>query len=264
MSERTTAAFKATRSPRSATAPGPHGFDLPGSIHDFRHHPLRSASAITQRYGDVVRLHFLFWDSYLVNYPDGVKHVLQENQQNYSKDIYMLRVLKTLVGQGLLTNDGASWLHQRRLMQPAFHRKRLAFLGTLMTDNTVAMLERWQHFVEGDQPLDIADEMTRLALHVVGQALFHIDLSVEADSISQAFTTFRTQFLEYISAPHLPLGVPTPRNRRMQTVYRTLDGVVRDIIQQHRTLPIDTGSDVKDVLSILLFAPDEATEHSMN
>jgi cytochrome P450 len=264
MSERTTVAFKATRLPRNTTAPGPHGFGLPGSVYDFRRDPLRSASAMTKRYGDVVRLHFLSWDSYLVNHPDGVKHVLQENQQNYSKDIYMLRFLKTLLGQGLLTNDGASWLHQRRLMQPAFHRKRLAFLGTLMTENTVAMLECWQHFVEGDQPLDVADEMTRLTLHIVGQALFHIDLSAEADSISQAFTTFRTQFLEYISAPHLPLGVPTPRNRRMRTVYRTLDGVVRDIIQQHRTLPIDTDSDVRDVLSMLLLARDEETGQSMN
>src|SRR6266700_2445217 len=228
MSERTSAVSRATRSPRSATAPGPHGLGLPGSVHDLRRDPLHFASVMTQRYGDVVRLHFLFWDSYLVNHPDGVKHVLQENQQNYTKDIYPLRFLRTLLGQGLLTNDGASWLHQRRLIQPAFHRKRLAFLGTLMTANTVAMLERWQHFVEGDQPLDIADEMTRLTLHIVGQALFNIDLSAEANSISQAFTTFRTQFLEYISAPHLPLGVPTPRNRRMRTAYCTLDGVVRD------------------------------------
>lgn len=263
MSERTTPAFRA-RLPRGTTAPGPHGFGLPDSMLDFRRDPLRSVLEMTHRYGDVVRLHFLFWDSYLVNHPDGIKHVLQENQRNYTKDIYWLRFLRELLGQGLLTSDGESWLHQRRLMQPAFHRKRLAAFGTLMTGDTFAMLERWQRFAERDQPLDVADEMTRLTLRIVGQALFNTDLSNEADIVGQVFMTVRTQLLKYISAPYLPLGVPTPRNRRMQAAFRMLDMVVRDIIHQHRNLPTDTNSDAGDLLSMLLLARDEETGQSMN
>jgi cytochrome P450 len=33
------------------------------------------------------------------------------------------------LGNGLVLNNGESWLRQRRLMQPAFHRQRLAKLA---------------------------------------------------------------------------------------------------------------------------------------
>src|SRR5260221_5238886 len=260
MSDRTTAALKATRLHRNATAPGPHGFGLPGSVYDFRRDPLRSASAMTQRYGDVVRLHFLSWDSYLVNHPDGVKHVLQENQQNYSKDIYMLRFLKPLLGQGLFTNDGPSWLHQRRLMQPAFHRKRLADFGTLMTSTTVTTLEQWRSSAERDPPLDIAEEMMRLTLRIVGEALFTIDLSNEADTVGQAFTAVRTLLSDYVLNPFPPLGFPTPRNRRLQAAICSLDSVVQVIINERRKPDTDTG----DLLSMLMLARDEETGEGMN
>ena len=62
-------------------------------------------------------------------------------------------------------------------MQPAFHRKRLAAFGTLMTGATVIMLDQLQRFAERDQPLDVAAEMLRLTLRIAGQALFNIDLS---------------------------------------------------------------------------------------
>jgi cytochrome P450 len=84
---------------------------------------------MAHQYGDIVRLRFLLWPAYLLNHPDGVKYVLQENQRNYNKDIYPYRVFQPLLGRGLVTNDGKSWFHQRHLMQPAFHRKRLAALA---------------------------------------------------------------------------------------------------------------------------------------
>src|SRR2546421_9778303 len=160
--------------PHYKIAPGPSGHFLLGSTRDIRHDPLRFGLEMVRQYGDIVRIRVLLWPAYLVNHPDGVKHVLQENQRNYHKDLYPYRILKPLLGQGLVTNDGESWLQQRRLMQPAFHRKRLAACGTLMTGTTVSMLEGWQN---ADQPLDVAAEMMRLTLSIAGQALFSINLS---------------------------------------------------------------------------------------
>ena len=112
--------------PHYKIAPGPSGHFLLGSTRDIRHDPLRFGLEMVWQYGDIVRIRVLLWPAYLVNHPDGVKHVLQENQRNYHKDLYPYRILKPLLGQGLVTNDGESWLQQRRLMQPAFHRKRRA------------------------------------------------------------------------------------------------------------------------------------------
>jgi cytochrome P450 len=87
-------------------APGSPGHFLFGSTRDIRHDPLRFGLEMARNYGDIVRIRLLFWPAYLVNHPDGVKHVLQENQQNYHKDLYPYRILKPLLGQGLVTNDG--------------------------------------------------------------------------------------------------------------------------------------------------------------
>ncbi len=215
---------------------------------------------MAQHYGDIVRIRLLFWPAYLVNHPDGVKHVLQENQQNYHKDLYPYKILKPLLGQGLVTNDGESWLQQRHLMQPAFHRKRLAAFSTLMTDATVSMLDQWQRFAERDQPLDVAAEMLHLTLRIAGQALFNIDLSDESHTVGQAVATVNKLLSEYLSAPFPPLSIPTPRSRRLQAARRTLDQVVHDIIVQRRQQHADTG----DLLSMLLLTCDEATDQGMN
>ncbi len=245
---------------RHKNAPGPHGHFLLGNARDIQRNPLGFALTMTRQYGDIVRMRFFTWPAYLVNHPDGVKYVLQENQRNYSKDIYPYKIFKPLLGQGLVTNNGDSWLHQRRLMQPAFHRKRLAALGTLTTGAAVAMLDRWQDFTERNQPLDVAAEMLRLTLCIVGKALFNIDLSDEAHSVSQAVTTVNRLLSEYLYAPFPPLNVPTPRNRRIQDARRALDQVVFGIITQRRQQNTDAG----DLLSMLLLARDEETGLGMN
>jgi cytochrome P450 len=226
--------------PRHKAVPGPRGHLLLGSTRDIQRDPLSFGLAMTQQYGDIVRIRLLLWPAYLVNHPDGVKHILQENQQNYNKDLYPYEIFKPLLGRGLVTNDGKSWLHQRRLMQPAFHRK--------------------QDFAERAQQLDIAAEMLRLTLRIVGQALFNIDIGDEMHIVGQALTTVNKLLSDYIYAPFPPLNVPTMRNRIIQTAFRTLDQVVQGIINQRRQQNMDTD----DLLSMLLSVRDEETGQGMN
>jgi cytochrome P450 len=129
-----------------------------------------------------------------------------------------------------------------------------------MTTATVDMQERWQSFVRDDQSVDIAVEMMRLTLRIVGQALFSIDLSNEASIVGQAFATIRTLLTDYIYNPFPPLTIPTPRNRRIQKAIRTLDMVVHDIITEHRQQYSEKG----DLLSMLLQASDEETGQKMS
>ena len=223
---------KATASPGQKRPPGPHEHWLLGSAHHIQRDPIGFNMSMMQRYGDVVSIRFLFWPQYMIFHPNDVKHVLQENHRNYNKDTYLMKFLKPLLGQGLLTNDGQSWLHQRRLMQPAFHRKQLTAFGSLMTTATVDMQERWQSFVRDDQSVDIAVEMMRLTLRIVGQALFSIDLSNEASIVGQAFATIRTLLTDYIYNPFPPLTIPTPRNRRIRAICQVPidDPVVRSLV----------------------------------
>jgi cytochrome P450 len=215
-----------------------------------------------RRYGDIVRIRFFSWPGYLLSHPDHVKHVLHDHHRNYNKQSPLLDAFRLFFGNGLFTNNGESWLHQRRLMQPAFHHKRLAHFGTVMTDTTLAMLAHWQD--AGSQPLDIPLEMTRLTLRIAGLTLFNLDLSNDADLVGHTFSVILPQLVKYAFLPFPPLWVPTPGNRRLQAGLETLNQVVYDMISQRRKHLTDSGMETGDLLSMLLAARDEETGEGMN
>jgi cytochrome P450 len=145
-------------------------------------------------------------------------------------------------------------------LQPAFHRKHLASLGTLITSTTVKMLDQWHDYAKRGQPLDVVTEMLSLTLRIVSKALFNIDLNNEMHTVEQAVMTINRLLSDYIYAPFPPLDVPTPRNRRFQIACHTLDQVVQGIIERRRQQNTDTS----DLLSLLLSAHEEETGHGMN
>ncbi|MCS6911210.1 MAG: cytochrome P450, partial [Anaerolineales bacterium] len=83
-------------------------------------------------YGGVTRFPIGILPVYAVSDPRGVHHVLQDNAHNYTKDTLQFNTLALVTGDGLLTSDGNYWLRQRRMIQPAFHRRRVAAFGQTM------------------------------------------------------------------------------------------------------------------------------------
>jgi cytochrome P450 len=226
---------------------------------ELRRDPWGLLFKLTQEYGPLVCFQFLAWPLYLITHPDHIKYILQENYLQYNKDVFDYQLLKHFLGNGLLTNEGDSWLRQRRLMQPAFHRQRIAAFGKLMTETTLAHMQRWKPFTQSNTPLDMAVEMMRLTLHIVCKALFSVDVTDEADTIGSAFSVVNRHLAQRSSSP-LPLSLPVPGNLRFRSAVHALDKVVHEIIRQHREQKMETD----DVLSMLLQTRDEETGEGMN
>jgi cytochrome P450 len=200
-------------------------------------------------------------DRLLITHPEGIKHILLDNHQNYIKGKYAER-LRLLIGNGLPVSDGEFWLRQRRLMQPAFHRQRLSGLATVITDTIASMLQRWQSAALSDQPLDIAMEMRRLAQESIVKTMFGVDIDIDqADIVGHAFTAV-TEYIGYRSSAMFPLPEHwrTPRNHRFQLAQQRIDQAVYNIINKRR----QSGTDTADIISMLLAARDEATGEGMS
>ncbi len=242
-------------------APGPRSLSPLGSAGAIARDTQHFALEMWQRYGDVVRFRLLSFPAFALFHPDHLKYVLQDNHRNYNKQFPMMNTIRPLFGNGLFTNDGESWLHQRRLMQPSFHHKRLEGFATIMTDTTLAMLERW-HDVDS-QPLDIPLEMIRLTQRIAGFALFNLDMSEKADTVGRVFAEMIPLLSQYSFVPFPPLWFPTPRNRRLQAGLDTLNKVVYGLIAERRKQVAGAGTE-GDLLSMLLATRDEETGEGMS
>jgi cytochrome P450 len=251
-----------TRNGRRSTAsetPGPRGNPVLGSMRDFQRDKLGFIRGLT-RYGDVARYRTAHLTWYQINHPDGIRRVLQENNRNYGKGSLTLNFFKPVVGEGLLTSEGSLWLRQRRLIQPVFHRRSVAAFGALMTNETLAMLERWRPAMEGGEPLDVPAEMARLTLDVVTGALFHAHVGEEPGVIGRAINTIVEDLGFRFEVPfYPPHRVPTLRNRRFRAAMRTVDRAVYSIIAGRRR----DGGDEEDLLALLMGTRDEATGEAM-
>lgn len=229
--------------------PGPRPRWLGGSLREFRADPLEFLSRCAVEHGDFVYFRAAHQHMYFANSPELVNEVLVNKNALFIKSRILQRS-KALLGEGLLTNEGASHLRQRRLVQPAFHRDRLVrYAGDM---SALAMAAR-ARFTDGGV-IDIDREMMRLTLAIVCKTLFSTEVEADTARVGEAMTAL-IEMMPVLMIPgsqyfqHLPL----PMFRRFKHAGETLDRTVYKIIEERRA----SGEDKGDLLSMLLMSVDE-------
>ncbi len=218
-----------------------------GSVRELVRQPLSFFLAITRQYGDIVCYRSAPEVAFLVNHPDHIRHILVENNKNYSKATYSNTKFKDVIADGLLVSEGDNWLRQRRLMQPAFHQNRLAQLVPLVTDETNRVIEHLDAATREGRPVDISKLMASLTLSITTKALFGVDLGEEVNNVGDMIN-MAADLLE------------KPKYARFQNALQYVDQVVFGIIEERRRTNVDTG----DLLSKLLQSRDEETGQGMD
>ncbi len=232
-----------------------------GQLRRMRKDPLDLMVSAMRDHGEVVRMKFGPMTAHLIVNPDGVRHILKDNHKNYGKRSRGLMKLRDILGNGLLTSEGDFWLRQRRIAQPAFHRERVAEMGEAMKDLAREMVSSWETRFERGEPFDVASEMMRLTLAIVGRTLLSTDFSEDADAVGRALTHILHATNERITKlVELPLSVPTPANRAFLQARAVLDGIVYKAIRERRA----SGESKNDFLSLLMDMQDEETGEKMS
>jgi cytochrome P450 len=243
------------------TAPTPQGVPLLGHLVAMQRDPLSLVVRMMCDHGPLVRLRFGPRVVHLATHPDVVREVLQTKQQSFNKQTDGFKQVQLIVGQGLLTSDGAFWRRQRRIAQPAFHKTRLAGFGDTMVRAATGLAERWDRAADRREPVDVDRDLMALTLEIVADTL----LSARTDGLDMQALGNAIDFLlvdvrRRMSAPfHIPLSVPLPSNVEFRRSLGVLDRVIGDIIARRRS-----GSEKRDdLLQMLLDAEDAETGERM-
>ena len=240
----------ATDSLSLAHAPTPGGLPLLGNLLALRRDPLETLRSAQRECGDVVRLRLGLHHVLLLVRPEHLERVLLDLR--YEKRFRVYRKMQIVLGEGLVTSNGELWKRQRRLAQPAFHRRRIADLGVEVVGCAEALAERWSKGAGG--VVDVLADTMGLSLEVVSRTLFGTSSDAErsakiADALGESSRQLSRRMLAIVD---LPLWVPTPANRRLAAAIRTLDGAVRSFIEERRR----SGEERDDLLGMLLAARD--------
>jgi cytochrome P450 len=231
----------------SGRAPAPH--PLFGHVPAFGRDGLGFLTLLAREYGDLVPLRLTPFRAVFVNHPDLIENVLVTHNRSFVKSLAVRRA-RTLVGNGLIVSEAEFWLRQRRLMQPAFHRERIAGYGQVMVAYAQQHVADWQ----SGEIKDIQQEMMQLTLQIVGKTLFDADMTGDAREVGAAFAAALESMQARINGMSmlLPDGVPTPTMLRLRRAVRRLDELVYRIIRERRASDQERG----DLLSLLFQARD--------
>ncbi|WP_426490928.1 cytochrome P450 [Hymenobacter sp. 102] len=230
--------------------------------------PIQNLNRVLARHGDTARLYLGgLRPTIITRDPALVQHILQKNHRRYLKSDLTHGLIRYL-GRGLLTNEGADWLRQRRLIQPGFHRQRLAALTRLMQ----GVVEQWRLGLQqrvqaapgGRLRVDIHQEMTQVAFDIIARATFGTNMTApEQFRLSDMLTRIQAFYVRTVRQPYLrPWFTATGTFARHDAFSRELRALVRGYIRQRLAAPPATAPD--DLLQMLLDARYEDNGEPMS
>ena len=211
---------------------------------------------VAQEYGDLCYMRVLGKHIYLLNHPELVKDFFLKDAPNHHRN-QVMQTARAVLGNGLLTSEEPVHMRQRRLMQPAFLRDRIAGYGQVIGAKTLAMCAAW---TDG-ATLDLHAEMMEVALRIVGKCLFDLDELEDVDLMADAVEAFMVVMpLSYVPFPELVQKMPVPPMNRLRKGKAHLDGLIYRTIAERRAAFAAGAEDKGDLLTMLLRATDPEGE----
>ncbi|MCC8395437.1 cytochrome P450 [Paraburkholderia sp. MMS20-SJTR3] len=238
-------------------APGPSG-RLMGNLAEYKRDPVTMLLKLQQQYGDIARNRLGPFLTHALAHPEHVQYVLQENHRNYVRGRFY-EDFKLFFGDGLLTTDGEFWRRHRRAVQPLFHRKQVNEHVAAVGAAALGLVQRWSEVPAGE-PLEVVEEMMHLSLSMLGLMVFNTDISRFSRQVGPSVRFGIAAMLRQGDLnDFIPRWLPTPFNRRIAEARRNIDGIIGQIIEDHRTGTCDPS----DVISLLLNARHPDTGEPM-
>jgi unspecific monooxygenase len=248
-----------TRQPLVPPSPprAPDGMTAFGRLMAMRESPINSWAQRAYE-EDIVRGRFFGRSSFILNTPDTIRHVLVDNYENYTRTPAAIRVLRPMLGEGLLIAEGRAWKYQRRTLAPAFTPRAVASLVPHMvvaTDETIAKLQ-----AASSGPVDLREAMQRMTLEIAGRTMFSFGM----ERHGAALRDFVMEYGGRLARPHvldllLPLSWPSPQDFFRARFRKRWTQFVAMLMAERRAAGKNEGAPPSDLFDLMGAACDSET-----
>ncbi len=227
----------------------------------FLKNPIKMMRANIEKMGDTYSFTLGGHAAIFTAKPEFIQHVLQKNHRNYIKSPPHFEKLARYLGYGLLNLDGQKWLRQRRLIQPGFHRERIASLADIM--NTVI-----DDFIDDFDPqilagdIDMYDQMQQVAFQVISQSIFNLNIDPqELDFAREHIDYLQAYIIKEIRTPFLiPYLKWSGQSGLAKKYAEELDDILLRLIRDRQS----GEASYDDLLQMLMDARYEDTGEAMS
>lgn len=235
---------------------------LLGPAYYAQREPLTYITRWIEEYGDIFTITSPIGQATVVSRPELAQQVLAERYDRYQQKSRSYVVLRILMGIGLVTSEGEFWRGQRKLVQPAFHRRRLDALFNMMVERVTDCISRLAPAADKKVVVDLAPLFSQLTLDIISRAMFSSDVQGSAAEVSRHIAILNEYALRMLRRPwlfFLPRRFPTPFNYAQYHSLKSLNQIVAGIIHARRKQL----GDHDDLLQMLLSACEEGTGRGM-
>ncbi|MDZ4764193.1 MAG: cytochrome P450 [Chloroflexota bacterium] len=231
--------------------PGPTGaFGNIAFARRFSRDPISAFRELARYDSDLLHYQLGPFNTYMPKHPDLIHEILVTKAKSFHKWERQKQVFGKFNGNGLVNSDGDFWRRQRKLVQPAFHHKRIRTYAEIMVEYTGRHMATWRT----GAPLNIEAALSALTRDIVTKTLFDADVSDESQRLSEIIALIQVMaFRQFGELLALPEWLPTPNKRRERAALADLDTIVHGLIRERRASGIDKG----DLLSMLLLAVED-------
>jgi len=241
----------------------PSGFErnlLWFALRKFRPaNPILLFQHLADTYGDIAHYKLGHHHIVFLNHPEYIREVLVVQNDNFIKERTVQRT-KMLLGEGMITAEGAAHRAQRLAAQPAFHRQRIAEYARVIVEEAARLRDSWR---AGEQR-DIAADMMHLTLNIVARTLFATDLREEVYELASAINRIMGlyNFLIMLPAAEWLVHLRPPGLAAFVRARNRIDAVVYRMIDAHRGSGLDRGS-LLDLMLAAAPANDKESRQSL-
>jgi len=206
--------------------------------------PIKHFQNLAAKYGDIA--HYKVRNDHVVflNSPEYIREILIVQHANFVKERTQRRS-KLLLGEGMITVDGAAHRKQRQVSQPAFHRQHVPVYAETIVGRAARVREQWQ---EGER--DIYQDMMKLTLGTVGETLFRTELGEEVGPLNAGVADIMNVYHAMVLLPGVKylIHVPFTPLHKFLIARRRLHATVDQMIVKHRRASSTQNPDLLDLM----------------